>query len=284
MYSKCGDLDTAQKCFDTILEQDLVSWSTIIAGYGSHGKGKTALRMYSEFLQTGIKPNHVMFLSVLSACSHDGLVNEGLSIFHFMTEDYAIEPKLEHRACIVDLLSRAGRVEEAYNFYKRMFPDPMIDVLGILLDGCRTNGNMELGDIIARDILMLKPASAGNYVQLAHGYASMNRWDGVGEVWTQMRSLGLKKIPGWSYIELHGTIATFFTSHSSHPQFEEIVLQVIGNNLQYALHSWASVQTRLYMGIGKKDVLNLKKHVGMKGMWLGDTLNGRGTLRIFTGN
>lgn len=224
MYSKCGDLDTAQKCFNEMSDWDLVSWGSIISGYGCHGKGETALRMYSKFLSSGIKPNHVIFLSVLSACSHNGLVDQGLSIFQSMTEDFGIAPKLEHRACIVDLFSRAGRVEEAYNFYRRMFPEPAVDVLGILLDGCRINGNEELGDIIARDLLMLKPAGAGNYVQLAHSYASMDRWDGVGEAWTQMRSLGLKKLPGWSFIELHGNITTFFTGHNSHPQFDDIVL------------------------------------------------------------
>ncbi|XP_048320391.2 pentatricopeptide repeat-containing protein At4g04370 [Ziziphus jujuba] len=223
MYSKCGDIDTAQKCFNEMRDLDLVSWGSIISGYGWHGKGETALRMYSKFLSSGMKPNHVIFLSVLSACSHNGLVDQGLSVFQSMTEDFGIAPNLEHRACIVDLLSRAGRVEEAYNFYKRMFPEPAVDVLGILLDGCRTNGNKELGDIIARDLLMLKPAGAGNYVQLAHSYASMNRWDGVGEAWTQMRSLGLKKLPGWSFIELHGNITTFFTGHNSHPQFDDII-------------------------------------------------------------
>ncbi|XP_041023265.1 pentatricopeptide repeat-containing protein At4g04370 isoform X2 [Juglans microcarpa x Juglans regia] len=215
--------DTAQKCFDGMSQQDLVTWSTIIAGYGSHGKGETALRMYSEFIRTGIEPNHVIFLSVLSACSHNGLVHQGLSIFQSMTDDFGIAPNLEHRACIVDLLSRAGRVEEAYNYYKRLFPEPSVDVLGILLDACRANGKDEIGDIIARDVLMLRPVNAGNYVQLAHSYASMNRWDGVGEVWTQMRSLGLKKLPGWSFIELYGIITTFFSDHNSHPQSEDIV-------------------------------------------------------------
>ena len=223
MYSKCGDLNTSQKCFNEMSEHDLVSWSTIISGYACHGKGETALRIYSEFLHTGIQPNHVIFLSVLSACSHNGLVDQGLSIYQSMTEDFGIAPNLEHRACIVDLLSRAGRVEEAYKFYKQVFREPALDVLGILLDACRTNGNVEVGEIIARDLLMLRPVDAGNYVQLAHSFASMNRWEGVGEAWTQMKSLGLKKLPGWSFIELHGTIETFFTSHNSHPQLEHIV-------------------------------------------------------------
>ncbi|XP_061340781.1 pentatricopeptide repeat-containing protein At4g04370 [Gastrolobium bilobum] len=223
MYCKCGDLDTAQRCFNQMPSQDLVSWSAIIAGYGYHGKGETALMLYSKFLESGIKPNHVIFLSVLSSCSHNGLINQGLTIYESMTKDFGIAPNLEHHACVVDLLSRAGRVEEAYNLYKKMFSDPVIDVLGILLDACRANGNNELGDTIANDILMLRPMNAGNYVQLAHCYASTNKWEEVGEAWTHMRSLGLRKIPGWSFIDIHGTITTFFTDHNSHPQFQEIV-------------------------------------------------------------
>ncbi|KAG5011446.1 hypothetical protein AAZX31_09G006200 [Glycine max] len=223
MYCKCGDLDTAQRCFNQMPSHDLVSWSAIIVGCGYHGKGEAALRFYSKFLESGMKPNHVIFLSVLSSCSHNGLVEQGLNIYESMTKDFGIAPDLEHHACVVDLLSRAGRVEEAYNVYKKKFPDPVLDVLGIILDACRANNNNELGDTIANDILMLRPMDAGNFVQLAHCYASINKWEEVGEAWTHMRSLGLKKIPGWSFIDIHGTITTFFTDHNSHPQFQEIV-------------------------------------------------------------
>ncbi|KAF9602680.1 hypothetical protein IFM89_030568 [Coptis chinensis] len=226
MYSKCGDLCRAQKCFDEMPEQDVVSWSSIIAGYGSHGKGESALRMYYDFLSSGIRPNHVTFLAILSSCSHTGFVSEGLRIFKSMTEDFKIEPKLEHHACIVDLLSRAGKVQEAYEFVKRMFQQPSIDVMGILLDACRVYGYDELGDVISREIITLKPESAGNFVQLAHNYASLGRWDGVGETWMQMRSLGLKKVPGWSSIELHGIISTFFVDHTSHPQYAEMMFML----------------------------------------------------------
>ncbi|KAK2999184.1 hypothetical protein RJ639_023023 [Escallonia herrerae] len=227
MYSKCGDLHTATKCFDRMPQHDLVSWSTIIAGYGYHGKGETALEMYMKFLRTGLEPNHVIFLSILSACSHNGFVDKGMSLFHSMGKDFGIVPNLEHCACVVDLLCRASRVKEAYSFYKRMFPEPMVDVLGILLDASRKSGDKELGDILAKDILMLKPADSGNYVQLVHSYASMARWDSAGEAWIQMRSLGLRKLPGWSSIELNGTISTFFMDHSSHSQYEDIRLILI---------------------------------------------------------
>ncbi|KAK6269054.1 hypothetical protein QUC31_013214 [Theobroma cacao] len=223
MYCKCGDLDAAVKCFRVMSQQDLISWSTIIAGYGSHGKGEMALNMYFEFLHSGMEPNKVIFLSVLSACSHNGLVDEGLSIFQSMARDFGIQPELEHRACIVDLLCRAGRVEEAYNFYKGNFSEPAVDVLSILLDACRANDNLELGDVIAQDVIRLRPASAANYVQIAHCYASMSRWNSVGEAWSQMRSLGLRKLPGWSFIDLHGTVTSFLSGQNAHPKHEEIV-------------------------------------------------------------
>lgn len=223
MYCKCGDLDSAVKCFREMLQWDLISWSTIIAGYGSHGKGKTALSMYFELLHSGMKPNKVIFLSILSACSHNGLVDQGLSIFESMSRDFGVQPGVEHHACIVDLLCRAGRVEEAYNFYKGNFLEPAVDVLSMLLDTCRANGNLELGDIISQDVIMLKPNSAGNYVQIAHCYASMSRWNSMEEAWAQMRSLGLRKLPGWSFIDLHGTVTTFFSGQTAHPKHEEIV-------------------------------------------------------------
>ncbi|KAM7255487.1 hypothetical protein ACFE04_026189 [Oxalis oulophora] len=223
MYSKCGDLDSAQKCFDNTLHRDLILWSSIIAGYGCHGEGNIALKLYSDFLHTENKPNHVIFLSVLSACSHNGLVDEGLTIFESMKKDFGIQPRLEHHACIVDLLCRAGRVNEAFMFYKENFPEPSLDVLGILLDGFRTSDNKEFSEMIVREIISLKPSDAGNFVQLARSYASMNKWDGKGEALVRMRSLGLKKLPGWSYIELHGEINIFFMQHSSHPLLETIV-------------------------------------------------------------
>nr|XP_016435568.1 PREDICTED: pentatricopeptide repeat-containing protein At4g04370-like [Nicotiana tabacum] len=224
MYCKCGDLDSARKCFDRIVEHDLISWSTIIAGYGNHGKGETALELYSELVQSGLTPNSVIFLSVLSACSHNGLVDQGMSLFDSMERDFKIAPELEHCACIVDLLCRAGRVKDAYNFYKTKFPEPMADALGIVLDACKTKALVELRDIVCKEISMLDHGDAGRYVQLAHSYASMAQWEGVGKAWVQMRDLGLKKLPGWSFIDLHGIITTFFMGQTSHPQQEEIML------------------------------------------------------------
>ncbi|KAG1347007.1 pentatricopeptide repeat-containing protein [Cocos nucifera] len=223
MYSKCGDLEAARRCFVLMPHQDLVSWSAIISGYGNHGMGILALKMFDEFLSEGTQLNDVMFLAVLSACSHAGLVSEGLKIFNSMEEDYGVVPRLEHCACIIDMLCRAKKVKEALDFIKTMPSRCTPDVLGILLDACRTNGFVHLTEEVAKQIVTLRPESAGNYIQLANSYAAMRRWDGVGETWAQMRALGLKKTPGWSSIELNGTITTFFADHASHPRHGEMV-------------------------------------------------------------
>ncbi|CAH9105712.1 unnamed protein product [Cuscuta epithymum] len=224
MYCKCGDMNTAKKCFDKMEEHDLVSWSTIIAGYGSHGEGKIALELYSRLVESGTVPNSVIFLTILYACSHNGLVEQGMNLFESMRNDFGIEPEVEHCACVVDLLCRAGRVRDAYGFYKTWFPNPMIDVLGILLDSCRgKKGLVDMGDLIATEISVLELDDAGKYVQLARSYASNTQWERVGKVWLQMKNLGLKKLPGWSFIDLQGNITAFFMGHSSHPEHENIV-------------------------------------------------------------
>ncbi|KAH6755778.1 hypothetical protein C2S53_009906 [Perilla frutescens var. hirtella] len=190
MYAKSGNLDCARKCFIIMPEHDSVSWTAIIAGYGSHGKGEAALQMFSEFLQSGLAPNDVIFLSALYACNHNGLlVDSGMVLFESMIHDHKLEPKIEHVTCIVDLLSWAGRVQDAYNFYRKMFAKPMIDVLGTLLDACLNNGHEELGRALLRKFL-------NSSLQMLVGVCSwlkvLLQW--VGWSW---RSLGSNEI-SWS--------------------------------------------------------------------------------------
>ncbi|CAH8273154.1 unnamed protein product [Arabidopsis lyrata] len=231
MYSKCGYLEAAQRCFNSITWKDVVSWGTLIAGYGFHGKGDIALEIYSEFLHFGMKPNHVIFLAVLSSCSHNGMVQQGLKIFSSMVRDFGVEPNHEHLACVVDLLCRAKRVEDAFKFYKENFTRPSIDVLGIILDASHANGKTEVEDIICRDMIELKPVDAGHYVRLGHSFAAMKRWDDVSESWNQMRSLGLKKLPGWSKIEINGKTTTFFMNHTSHSDETVSLLKLLSREM-----------------------------------------------------
>ncbi|XP_020103382.1 pentatricopeptide repeat-containing protein At4g04370-like [Ananas comosus] len=242
MYSKCGDLVAAKKCFDLMPEHDLISWTAVVVGYGSHGMGELALEMYRDFLSKGLKPNEVMFLSVLSACSHSGLVSEGLKIFESMKEEFGVMPKIEHYGCIIDLLCKAGKVGEAYEILKTMTPRPNADVLGIILDSCRAHKFVDIAEAVAKEIISLEPKFAGSYVQLAHSYATIRKWDGVEKAWTKMRELGLKKAPAWSFIELDGAITSFFADHSSHPQQEEMmkVLRILDGEMRDISRSFAT--------------------------------------------
>ncbi|GFY91722.1 tetratricopeptide repeat (TPR)-like superfamily protein [Actinidia rufa] len=187
MYLKCGNFDNAFRIFERTPDKDVILWTAMISGLVQSECADKAVTLFRCMLLSNILPSTATIASALAACA------------------------------------QLGRVEDAYNFYKTRFSEPAVEVLGILLDACRTRGNLELGDIIAREIFTLKPTDAGNYLQLAHNYASTDRYDGVSEAWIQMRSLGLKKLPGWSFIELNGSITTFFTHHSSHPQNEDIV-------------------------------------------------------------
>ncbi|PHT60236.1 Pentatricopeptide repeat-containing protein [Capsicum baccatum] len=175
---------------------------------GNQGEGDTAVALYTELLQSGLTPNSVILLSVFYACCHNGLVHHGLNFFDSMARDFKIEPELEYCACIVDLLCRDGRVKDAYNLYKTNFSKPMANALGIVLDACKTNASVELRDV-AKEISELDHGDAGRYVQLTHSFASMAQWEGVGKTCVHMRELGLKKLPSWSFIDLHRVITTF---------------------------------------------------------------------------
>ncbi|KAK4421360.1 Pentatricopeptide repeat-containing protein [Sesamum alatum] len=232
LYSRCRKVDDALQIFERAADKDIVFWTAMISALVQNDSADEALRVFRELLVSSAMPSSATMacilaacaqLAILSACSHNGLVDSGMMLFESMKNDHKIEPTIEHCACVVDLLCRAGKVQDAYAFYRKMFAEPMVDVLGILLDACRNCGQEELGHIIAKEISELWPADAGKYVQLAHSFASMARWDGVGEAWSQMRSLGLRKLPGWSFIEMHGTITPFFTRQSSHPEYANIV-------------------------------------------------------------
>ncbi|KAK8942027.1 Pentatricopeptide repeat-containing protein [Platanthera guangdongensis] len=233
MYSKCGHIGSAEKCFDRMVEKDVVAWSAIIAGYAAHGMGEVALKTYSDFLKTEMLPNSVMLLSVLSACSHSGHVSEGLSIFDSMKEKFGVDPRLEHCSCVVDLLCRAGNVEEGLKFIRSMSPAANDDVLGIILDACRATDRGDLAEKVAEE-MELKQDTAGSFVQLAHNYAAKRRWDDVGEALRRMRGLGLKKTPGWSFVELNGRKYLFFADDSSHTQWDEIIglLNILRNEMK----------------------------------------------------
>eukprot|EP01018_Ginkgo_biloba_P007201 Gb_03579 [translate_table: standard] len=222
MYSRCGSIEHARKMFDGMCTRDVVAWTAMIAGCAQHGCGEEALQLFEQMQQAGMKPDHVSFVGVLSACSHVGLVNEGRWYFDSMSRDYGIVPRVEHYACMVDLLGRAGCLGEAEAFINEIPFEPGALVWGTLLGACRVHGNMELGKQAAERLLELDPQNSATYVLLSNIYAEAGRWEDVAKVRTMMKDKGVKKDPGCSWIEVKNRVHTFIIEDRSHPQVEQI--------------------------------------------------------------
>eukprot|EP00253_Pinus_taeda_P000868 PITA_00868 len=222
LYAKCGSIETARQVFDKMLKRNVVSWSAMIDGYGMYGQGDKALEIFSQMQQRGVKPDHVTFICVLSACSHAGLVEEGWHYFDCMIRDHCITPCGEHYACMVDLLGRAGHLDEARNFIEKMPFEPGTNVWGALLGACSIHCNIELGEWVAKRVFDLDPKNAGRYVLLSNIYAAAGRWNDVVKVRALMRERGVRKIAGCSSIEVNNRIHAFLVGDKSHPESEKI--------------------------------------------------------------
>ncbi|XP_062115997.1 pentatricopeptide repeat-containing protein At1g11290, chloroplastic [Humulus lupulus] len=236
MYAKCGAINTARKLFDIMGERHVTTWNAMIDGYGTHGLGKAAIDLFKEMHKGAIKPNEVTFLCVISACSHSGLVEEGLKSFESMKKDYGIEPAMDHYGAMVDLLGRAGQLNDAWEFIQKMPIEPGITVFGAMLGACRIHKNVELGEMAAMRIFQLNPDDAGYHVLLSNIYASASMWDKVAKVRTMMGSKGLKKTPGCSLVDLGKELHTFYSGSTLHPQSNQIYgfLETLGEEIKAA--------------------------------------------------
>ncbi|KAM3682093.1 hypothetical protein ACJW31_12G046000 [Castanea mollissima] len=222
MYAKCGSLQDAREMFDRMKFRDVVSWTSMISAYGLNGQGRDAVALFAKMQNLGLSPDSIAFVSVISACSHAGLLEEGRYYFKLMTEEYRIIPRIEHYACMVDLLGRSGQVDEAYSFIKQMPVEPNERVWGALLSACRVYSNMNIGLLAADHLFQLAPEQSGYYVLLSNIYAKAGRWKDVTTIRSMMKGRGLKKIPGISNVELNDRIHTFLAGDQSHPHSEKI--------------------------------------------------------------
>ncbi|KAJ0968058.1 hypothetical protein J5N97_024975 [Dioscorea zingiberensis] len=222
MYCKCGGVSIARKLFDAMDERHVMTWNAMIDGYGSHGFGRDAVDLFEEMKRGSVKPNDVTFLCVLSACSHSGLVDEGKQYFNSMKQDYGLEPVVDHYGSMVDLLGRAGKLDEAWEFIEKMAMKPSISVYGAMLGACKIHKNVELGEKAAKRLFELEPEEGGYHVLLSNIYATASMWKDVARVRTMMEKKGLQKTPGCSFIELRNEVHTFYSGSTNHPQAEKI--------------------------------------------------------------
>lgn len=222
MYAKCGSITDARKVFATMRQRNVVLWNAMIVGYAMHGCGKEAIQIFEQMQSSGTKPDHVTFVGVLSACCHAGLVEDGWQYFERMSQDYHIVPQLEHYGCMVDLLGRAGRLDDAQDFISKMPIKPDAAVWGSMLAACRMHNNIKVGELAAEHLFRLDSNNSVNYVLLSNIYAAAGRWDGKEKIRKVMKDRNLKKTPGRSWIEINNKMYTFLVGDSSHPQTEEI--------------------------------------------------------------
>jgi pentatricopeptide repeat protein len=199
LYSRGGHILNAKKLFDGLVEKDAISFSVMINGYGLHGDAEAALDLLSQMELSGMRPGDVIYLNILSACSHSGLVEKGRTVFNSMVEQ-GISPKIEHYACMVDLLGRIGHLNEAYDIVKGLACKPSVSMLQSLLGGCRIHGNVELGERIGEMLFEMDPKNSRSYVMLYNIYAAAGRWTDANKVRSDMERRQLIKLPGFSLL------------------------------------------------------------------------------------
>lgn len=239
MYMKCGCLEKGLCVWENMLEKNIVTYSVIISGLAMHGEGKKAIRVFSCMLDQGLRPDGVVYVGVLSACSHAGLVDEGRQYFDRMRFEHQVAPTIEHYGCMVDLLGRAGMLNEAYELIKRMPMEANDVVWRCLLSACNVHNNLELGECASRSLFQINPHNVGDYVLLSNTYARARRWDDVAKIRTEMASTGSLQMPGFSMVEVSRNLHKFVSQDKSHPQSYEVyeMLHQIGWQLRFAGYS-----------------------------------------------
>ncbi|XVF31453.1 hypothetical protein REPUB_Repub16aG0147200 [Reevesia pubescens] len=197
-YSKCGNLETSLQIFNDMRSKNVVSWNAMISGLAYNGRGELGVELFEEMMNKGERPNDATFIGVLTCCAHAGLIEKGQELFASMSENYHIDPKLEHYGCMVDLLARNGCVRMAYDLIRSMHIMPNAALWGSLLGACRTYGELELAELAVKELINLEPWNSGNYVLLSNVYAEQGRWNEVEKIRILMREKNVKKAMGQS--------------------------------------------------------------------------------------
>ncbi|EOY12237.1 Pentatricopeptide repeat superfamily protein, putative [Theobroma cacao] len=226
MYANCGCIEEAESAFQGMASADVVSWNTMLFGYLQHGQGLKVLETFRTMLDKGLEPDEVTFIGVLSACSYMGLVEEGKEHFDSLTNVYGIVPTIEHYACMIDILGRAGKFNEVESFVKDTKVTSTALIWETVLGSCRMHGNDKFGEIAAEKLFELDPETASHYILLANIFAAKCRWDDVRRVRALMTSHGVKKEPGCSWVMVNGQLHIFRSADSSHPMNREIYMKL----------------------------------------------------------
>lgn len=225
MYAKCGRISASLMVFRHMWRRNVVAWNAMLGGLAMHGMGKAVVDMFPSMVEE-VRPDGVTFMALLSACSHSGLVEKGWEYFHDLESVYGIKPEIEHYACMVDLLGRAGRLEEAEFFVKKMPIPPNEVVLGSLLGSCYAHGKLKLGEKIMRELVEMDPFNTEYHIVLSNMYALSGKVDKANSLRKVLKKKGIKKAPGMSSIYADGQLHQFIAGDKSHTRTSEIYMKL----------------------------------------------------------
>ncbi|KNA03358.1 hypothetical protein SOVF_210000 [Spinacia oleracea] len=222
MYAKAGSIARARRVFSHHHCRDSVTWTSMIIALAQHGFGEEAIELFEEMLVLDIKPDHVTYVGVLVACTHVGLVEEGKSYYNMMQNVHKIKPTASHYSCMVDLLGRAGLLQEVQDFVKKMPIEPDNIAWGSILASCNVHKNVELAKVAAERLLLLDPGNSGAFASLANIYSACGKWAEAAKVRKSMKKKGIKKDQGLSWLQVKNEVHVFGSEDALHPQREAI--------------------------------------------------------------
>ncbi|CAL1385879.1 unnamed protein product [Linum trigynum] len=224
MYGKCGSLDDARMVFDMTSKRSLSAWNSMINSFALHGRTDGAISIFDEMLQywEHVTPDEVTFVGLLNACTHAGLIEKGRFYFNMMTDHYMLEPQIEHYGCLIDILGRAGRLEEAMEVVQGMKIEPDEVVWGSLLNGCRVHGHTDLAELAIKKLMEIDPRNGSYRIMLANLYGELGRWEDARRVRKMLKQSKAYKTPGCSWIEVENELYQFYSIDKTHPRTEEI--------------------------------------------------------------
>ncbi|XP_068643829.1 pentatricopeptide repeat-containing protein At4g13650-like [Aristolochia californica] len=223
MYAKCGNIEDSICAFHDLNNPNIVAYNTMISGLAQHGRAEKAILIFKELEKTETAPNKTTFICLLTACSHVGLLEESMFFFDMMCDNYKIEPESEHYCCLVDVLGRAGKLDDAYKIISGCLYNVGVSVWRTLLSACWKYKNVSIGEESAKRVMQLDPDDHASYVLLSNLYSEAGLWKESLEVRKKMAKIGVRKDPGSSWVIIKDQVHKFSIGEFSHPEIEMIL-------------------------------------------------------------
>uniref|UniRef100_A0ACD5W753 Uncharacterized protein n=1 Tax=Avena sativa TaxID=4498 RepID=A0ACD5W753_AVESA len=226
MYSRCGKMDLAEQVFAGVADMDTRCYNAMLQGLAFHGHGRSALTLFGRMRAKGFPGDSVTVLAVMCACAHAGMVDEGRGLFDRMKVQFGVTPRIEHYGCMVDILGRSGRLDDAEKLIRGMDIPPNAAMYRSLIRACGIHGKLELGERMIEELMRVEAEQSGNYVLMSNFYARMRLWEDAKRARKEMKAMGIDKSPGSSLLDMDGVLHEFLTGDKTHPASREIYAMV----------------------------------------------------------